>query len=178
MQFHKKIFFSIIAVAAFAFTCLIGSNCKVNYGFKEKSFPIPDSVKTVNIHIIENHARYLNSQLSPRLTERLRLKITNLTHLTQTNSDNAHWDVSGQITDYSVSTSGVSDKQVSINRLTISVVMLLDRKNPDLQDNPVTVTHSFDFSANLTLQQAEGQLMDEIVRQMTDEIYNNLFSRW
>jgi hypothetical protein len=155
----------------------MGTNCKVNYGFKEKT-SIPDSVKTVNVHIIENHARYINSQLSPRLTERLRLKIVNLTHLTQTNSDNAHWDVSGQITEYTVSTSGVSDKQVSINRLTITVVMMLDRKNPELQDSPVTVTHSFDFSANLTLQQAESQLMDEIVRQMTDEIYNNLFSRW
>jgi len=162
---------------AISFAFSFSPGCKVSYGFREKT-SIPDSVKTVNIHIIENHARYQNTQLSPRLTERLRLKITNLTHLTQTTSDNANWDVSGQITDYSVSTSGVSDKQASINRLTISVTMLLDRKNPELQDNPVTVTHSFDFSANLTLQQAEAQLMDEIVRQLTDEIYNNLFQRW
>jgi len=177
MHIRKKIFISITVVAAIAISLFFSSSCKVNYGFREKT-SIPDSVKTVNIHIIENHARYVNSQLSPRLTERLRLKVTNLTHLTQVNSDNANWDVSGQITDYTVSTSGVSDKQVSINRLTVTVVMVLDTKNPDQQSNPVTVSHSFDFSANLTLQQAESQLMDEIVRQLTDEIYNNLFSKW
>src|SRR5215813_3709710 len=105
MQFRKKIFIPVIVLSAFAIAFVFISGCKVNYGFSEKT-SIPDSVKTVNIYIIENHARYVNSQLSPRLTERLRLKVTNLTHLTQVNSDNANWDVRGQITDYTVSTSG------------------------------------------------------------------------
>jgi hypothetical protein len=40
------------------------------------------------------------------------------------------------------------------------------------------VSRSFDYSANLTLQQAEGQLADEVIRTLTDEIFNRIFSNW
>ena len=40
------------------------------------------------------------------------------------------------------------------------------------------VSRSFDYSANLSLQQAEGQLLDEVVRSLTDDIFNHIFSNW
>jgi hypothetical protein len=40
------------------------------------------------------------------------------------------------------------------------------------------VSRNFDFSANLTLQQAEAQLTDDIIKNMTDEIFNRIFSNW
>mgnify|MGYP003347043251 CR=1 FL=1 len=68
------------------------------YSFKDVS--IPPEVKTVKINYIENRARIVNPQLSQRLTDKVRQKIINQTRLTQTNSDEAHYDISGQITDY------------------------------------------------------------------------------
>jgi hypothetical protein len=47
-----------------------------------------------------------------------------------------------------------------------------------VQNEAKTATHSFDFPANLTLQAAEARLLDEIVRNMTDEIFNQVFSGW
>ena len=119
----------------------------------------------------------MNPRLSPALNDRLRQKIVGQTRLTQTNGDNADWEISGYVSDYSVSTSGISQQQTSINRLNVSVhISLLKRKENDQQE--FDVSHSFDFSASLTLQAAESQLTDAIIRDMTDEIFNHLFSNW
>jgi len=148
----------------------------VSYGLRDVS--IPDSIKTVKVNFIENKARYVNPQLSPTLTDRLRQKIVSQTRLTQTNKDNADWEISGFVNDYSVSTSGISQQQSTINRLNVSVhITLLDRKGGS-ETKEYDVSHSFDFSASLTLQAAEAQLADRIVRDMTDEIFNHIFSNW
>jgi hypothetical protein len=178
MPANQKIFFLLPVCCAFGLTFFSSSSCKVSYGFREKTPAIPDTIKTVKINSILNQAQYQNPQLSPGLTERLRQKIVSQTHLSQTNSDNADWEISGFISDYSVSTSGISDKQVSTNRLTVSVQITLNRRKDGQQDDPVTISHGFDFSSNLTLQAAEKQLLDDIIKQMTDEIFNSLFSKW
>jgi hypothetical protein len=177
MPAHKKIFF-LAVLCGLSLALLSYSSCKVRYGFHEKIPAIPDSIKTVKINTIESHAAFTNAQLGPRLTERLRQKIISQTKLSQTNSDNADWEITAFITDYSVSTSGISDKQVSTNRLNVSVQVTLNRRKQNEQDDPVTISHGFDFDSRKTLQAAENELLDEIIKQMTDEIFNNLFSKW
>lgn len=150
-------------------------SCRV-YSFKDAV--IPADVKTVKIGFIENRARYVNPQLSPKLTDRLQIKITNQTKLTRTNSDDAHYVINGTITNYDPSqTVGVSAQQASTNRLTVTVHIIL-KKTLDNKVEEFDVSRSFDFSANLTLQQAEGQLLDEVIRNLTDEIFNRIFSNW
>lgn len=171
MQFIQKIP-SLLAPYFLVFAALFIS---CNYKFKDVS--IPPEVKTVKVNFIENRARYINPQLSPRLSDRLRQKIVGQTRLTQTNSDNAHWEVSGFITDYSFSTSAISGQREAVNRLTVSVrITLTDRINDKVQD--YDVSRSFEFSANLSLQQAENQLGDEMIRSLADEIFNRIFSNW
>jgi hypothetical protein len=48
----------------------------------------------------------------------------------------------------------------------------------DKKEQEFDVSRNFDFSANLSLNQAEGQLMEEIVRNITDDIFNQIFSNW
>ena len=45
------------------------ATCK--YGFKDTS-PIPIDVKTFRVNYLENKASYVNPQLSPQLTEKLK----------------------------------------------------------------------------------------------------------
>jgi hypothetical protein len=173
MLVNKKIFFLLLAFCGL-FLAAFNNSCGI---YKFNQAVIPDTIKTVKVNFIENKARYVNPQLSPKLTDRLKQKIVSQTKLTQTNSDNADWEISGSVTDYSVSTSGISQQQTSINRLTVAVhVTLLKRKGNDQKE--YDVSHSFDFSANLTLQAAEAQLNDRIIRDMTDEIFNRIFSDW
>ena len=148
-----------------------------NYKFNQTS--IPPEIKTVRVQFIENNARYRNPTLSPQLTDKLRQKIVSQTKLTQVNNENADYDISGAITQYDVSTSGISNQQVSTNRLTVGVSLILkNRKTPGAEDKNITASRSFDFSASLTLSQAERQLNDDIIRNLTDEIFNKLFSDW
>jgi hypothetical protein len=158
------------------FVISLFSGCKV-YTFSGAS--IPPEIKTVRVRYIGNKARYNNPQLSPQLTEKLRQKIVSQTKLTQVNGDDADYDISGYISQYDVTTSGISNQQVSTNRLTVAVsLILLDRKTPGAEPRNISASRSFDFSASLTLPQAELQLNDEIIRNLTDEIFNQLFSNW
>lgn len=152
--------------------CLAG--CGI-YKFKDVS--IPPEVKTVKVNYIENRARYINPQLSPRLTDKLRQKIVGQTRLTQTNNDKVDWEISGFITDYSFSTSAISNQQVANNRLTVSVHVTVTDNTKD-KVNDYDVSRSFEFKGTQSFQQAENSLGDEIIRTLTDEIFNRLFSNW
>jgi hypothetical protein len=162
-----------LCVFGFAF-----SGCGV-YSFNPKGTIDPE-IKTVRITPFENRAPYQNPQLVPNLTERLREKITRQTKLRQTNSD-ANLEVSGTITDYSVLTTGVSttngQSQTSINRLTVTVhIIFTNTLKNDVKE--ADVSRSFDFPASQSLNQAERSLLDEIVRNLGDEIFNRIFSDW
>lgn len=147
--------------------------------YKFNQVNIPPDIKTVRVLPIENKARYINTQLSPQLTDRLRQKIVSQTPLTQVNGDNADYEISAYVSQYDVSTSGISAQQVATNRLTVAVsITLLDRKTPNKEPKNFSVSRSFDFSANLTLPQAEQKLNDEMIRNLVDEIFNQIFSDW
>jgi len=151
------------------------SSCGV-YTFRDVSIDY-SKYKTIKIDFIENRAGYKNPQLSPRLTDALQQKIANQTKLTRTNNDNANYRVSGYISSYAVSTSGISNQQAATNRLTVGVHITLT-DNVVNKPTDYDISRDFDFSAGLTLQQAEAQLLDDIIRNVTDEIFNRLFSNW
>jgi hypothetical protein len=152
---------------------MILSGC---YSFKDVS--IPPEVKTVKINYIENRARIVNPQLSQRLTDKLRQKIINQTRLTQTNSDEAHYQISGQITDYYVTTSAISGQRAAANRLNVNIKLVFKNLLDNKKSFDTELTRNFDYDATITLQQAENQLTDLIVQNFTDEIFNRIFSDW
>jgi hypothetical protein len=167
-------------VFIFSFLNLSFKGCGCGYSFSEKSL-ISNKIKTVRINTIENRAPYVNPQLTPSLTERIRQKIIRQTKLIQTNNEKADYDISGTITDYAVSTTGVTSKdgrqQTSINRLMVTVNITLNNQAEN-QTKEFSVSRSFDFSATQSLQAAEAALLDEMVRNLSDEIFNRIFSDW
>lgn len=145
------------------------------YSLKDVS--IPPEIKTVRVFFIENKARYINPQLSPRLTDKLRQKIVNQTRLSQTNND-ADYEISGYISEYSVSTSGISQQQVASNNLNVTVHIVFRNRQNDKLNFEADVTRNFPFSASKSLTQAESELNDQIITNLTDEIFNRIFSNW
>jgi len=160
------------------FTLLVGTlvtSCGI-YSFRDAV--IPENIKTVKIGFIENKARYVNPQLAPMLTDKLQQKIMSQTKLTRTNNDDAHYQIFATITNYDPSqTVGVSAQQASTNRLTVTVHVVL-KKTLENKELEFDISRNFDFSATLTLNQAEGQLMEDIIRNITDDIFNQIFSNW
>ena len=164
---YMRVVFSIGLLSFF-------TSCGI-YTFKDVS--IPPEVKTVKISFIENRASYKNPQLSPQLTDQLQQKIANQTRLIRTNSDDAHYQISGYVSTYAVTTAGISSQQASANRLTVGVhITLFNSLENKSQD--YDVSRDFDFSAGLSLPQAEAQLLPDIVKNVSDEIFNRIFSNW
>ena len=145
------------------------------YKFNDTS--IPPEIKTIKLAYIDNKARYINAQLAPKLNDRLQQKIVGQTRLTRTNSDDADYVIIGSIVDYTVTTSGISNQQASINRLNVGVNLTL-KDNKNQKETPVSVSKSFEFPSSQTISSVEQTLTDEIVRGITDEIFNKLFSEW
>jgi hypothetical protein len=165
----KRMILYILIVGAVGVqgTCRVGT----------RDVSIEPEAKTVKVNLFENRARYINPQLSPKLTDKLRQKIVNQTRLSQTNSE-ADYEISGVITDYSVSTSGISNQQASSNNLNVTVHIIFVNKVDVKRNFEADITRNFPFAASLSLQQAEAQLAEQLINNLTDEIFNRIFSNW
>lgn len=152
----------------------IQATCK--YGFKDVS--LPPEVKTFRVNYFENRAEYKNPQLSPQVTEKLKQKIIGTTRLQQTNGDEAHYDINGFISAYFTSTTGISANNTSLNRLTATFHLIFKNSLDEKKNFETDVTYSVDFDANLSLSQVEQQKGDEISKNLTDAIFNKIFSNW
>ncbi len=151
------------------------ATCK--YSTKDTS-PIPAEVKTFRVNYLENKANYVNPQLTPQLTERLKQRITGQTRLRQINGDEAHYDISGYLTDYSVVTTGISNQNASTNRLNVTFHLIFKNKIDQKQDFETDLTSNYDFDARLNLPQAEAKIGNDILKNLVDQIFNKIFSNW
>jgi len=160
--------FLLLATCGFA-------TCK--YGFKDIG-GLPTEVKTFRVNYFENKAEYKNPQLSPQLTEKLKQKIISTTRLQQTNGDEAHYDISGYVSNYYTSTTGISASNTTLNRLTATFHIIFKNTLDETKNFEADVNYSVDFDANLSLSQVEQSKGDEIAKNLTDAIFNKIFSNW
>jgi hypothetical protein len=171
MVIKNKRFLPVFIMGLYA---LANAGCGV---YTMRDISIPPEVKTIKINFIENRASYVNPQLSPRLTNRLQEKVVNQTRLNRTNEDDADWVVSGYINEYRVTTSGISNQQASLNRLSVGAKITL-KDNLTQKTTNYDVIRNFEFAATQSLQQAEQALAEDILKGLSEEIFNRLFSNW
>jgi len=165
----------VFAILSFLLMTFSFATCK--YSFKDTS-PIPADITTFRVNLFGNKARYVNPTVAPQLTEKLRQKIISQTRLRETKNDDANYDISGYVSDYSVVTSGVANQAAGTNRLNVTFHLIFKNTvDPDPAKSFETdLTTNYDFPANETLQQAESSLMDNILKNVTDAIFNKIFS--
>jgi len=170
---------SIQLFALLSFISVIFTFATCKYSFKDTS-PIPADITTFRVNLFENRARYVNPTIAPQLTEKVRQKIIGQTRLRETKNDDANYDISGYVSDYSITTSGVTNQQAANNRLNVTFHLIFKNTvDPDPTKSFETdLTSNYDFPATQTLQQAETSLMDKIIKTVTDAIFNKIFSNW
>ncbi len=176
MNKYKKSILAFCSITLLSVIFLAGNTGCGIYRLNDAS--VPDSIRTIKVNFIQNKAPYVNPQLAQQLTDRLRQKIVSQTRLSQTNDDNADWIIDATITGYSTSTSGISQQQVSSNRLTVTIEMVITKQKDDNKVEKFQVSRPFEFDARLSLQQAEASLSTEMLRNLTDDMFNKLFSNW
>ena len=167
--------FRLLVSCVFISVTFSYSTCK--YGFKDTS-PIPEEVKTFRVNQLSNKAQYVNVQLAPQLTEKLKQKIINTTRLRQTNSDDAHYDINGSVTQYYTSTTGITGNNASLNRLNISFHLVFKNVLDEKKNFETDVSTYVDFPATQSLSQAEAGNTTKIIGNIVDAIFNKIFSNW
>ncbi len=129
--------------------------------------------------MLENRARNVVPSLSATLTDKIRSKILSQTGLSPNTSDNADYDISGNITTYEVTVTGVANVQTATkNRLTIGVQIIFKNKLNPKANFTQTFTRFSDFDASQTLQNVETALIEDIGNQLSDDIFNKAFVNW
>lgn len=174
IKFPNRSFF-LVQLGLLIVCSILFFSCRI-YSFKDVSIDY-NKYKTIKINYLENKARIINPQLSPALTDKLQQKVVSQTKLTRTNNDDAHLQISGYVSDYTVSTTGVSAQQAASNRLSVSVHISV-KNTVENKTDEFEISRNFDFSANLSLEQAYSSMKDEILKNIVDEIFNKLFSNW
>ncbi len=134
---------------------------------------------SINIGYIENQARLASPYLSPEITQRLKDRVQNLTKLQILDIDSTDLSLTGVVTTYKVEVTSLQNvDQATQNRLKIGVEMTYKNNKEPKDDFTKNFERFADFSADVTLQEVETQLIDEIVELLVNDIFNAAFANW
>lgn len=152
------------------------SGCGV-YSFSGAS--VPPEVKTLHIAQMGNNASLVNPSLSQLLSDAFRDKCLAESNLKLGSLGSTDWEFTGEIQDYSVTAAAVSGQEkTSLNRLTIVWRLKFQVKGQEKQGWEQRFTRYADFDAGLPLQSVEGELVNQIVKQLVDDAFNKAFIQW
>lgn len=151
----------------------------VNSCYTLSGSSIDPSWETIKIDTFPNYAPYQNPNLSQDFTVALQDIFNNRTNLALTDSDDADLLIDGEISGYSQTSVAIkADELAGKNRLTMTVKVRYQNN----KDEDKSFSRSFsayeDFDANQTLSQAEDALLESILEQLTQEIFNSIAMDW
>jgi hypothetical protein len=161
-------------ICVLAMCCSLLASCGV-YSFTGAKI----DGKTIYFQVLENRARNIQPALSATLTQKIRERILSQTGLAPVNTAEADYNISGAITNYDVSVTGVSGTQTaSQNRLTITIQIEFKNQMDDKANFEQSFSRFRDYDATLSLQQVENKLIEEIGNELADDIFNKAFVNW
>lgn len=138
---------------------------------------IPEEAKTVSVGFFTNNTTLGAPSLSQRFTERLKDAVSQQTRLALVKQA-GDIQFEGYISDYVVSPISVQNDQASQNRLTISVNVKFVNKYDPAKNFERAFTRFADFPSTRTISSVEAELVAEIYRQITEDIFTSAFNNW
>ena len=155
---------------------LLLPSCKITYSFSGVN--IDPEVRTYSVEYFPNRAAIVQAQLSQLFTDALMDKIQSNTSLDLT-TDGGDVSFSGEITGYETRPTAITGNEVAArNRLTITVrVSYTNNVQPELDfDTSFSKYEDYDSSQNLS--DVEDELIDLIVENLIEDIFNQAFVSW
>ncbi|QPH38026.1 LptE family protein [Pedobacter endophyticus] len=152
--------------------------------YKFSGASIPAEMKTVTVRVFENNAPLVVPTLSNSFTEAVKTRIRNQTRLAVVpNEGQAIFE--GRITGYDikpVALQGSSTPTAGANRLTITVAVKYTN-TLDKPENKTSFEESFTRYFDFPLTGAPVQSLlpgaiDNINKQLTEDIFNRAFAQW
>ena len=165
----------VIALCA-AMATLLTVACTVSITMSGAS--IPENLNTFSVQYINNRAPLVNPDLSQTLTEGLKDRIQNESRLSLVN-DNGDIDFSGNITNYSTQPMALKADAVSAQtRLTVGVKIRCRNFKDPKKDWEQSFSAYQDYNSENNLADVEAELVEQIVSELTENIFNKAFADW
>ena len=134
--------------------------------------------KTVVVATFPNNASLVNPSLSQIFTINLQNKIQGMTPLTLVDN-NGDYEFEGAITDYSVNPVSIQGNDTPAqNRLTITVKVRFTNKFDENLNFEQTFSRYADYNSSLNLSSVESGLVETIVEELSEDIFNKAFVNW
>lgn len=156
---------------------IVLSSCSVSYKFNGASI---DYTKTKTIQIAEFPIRssYVWGPMGPLFNNQLKDVFANHTHLTQVKR-NGDLKIEGEITQYSQRNKAVSSEGYSAQTelsMTVNVRFTNNVNHKDDFERQFTATSSYETTKSLN--SVQEQLVTEMVKDLTDQIFNATVANW
>lgn len=152
-------------------------SCKVTYSFSGVN--ISPEVQTYSVEYFPNRAPVVQAQLSQVFTDALLDKIQGSTSLDLNSDSGGDVHFSGEITKYQTRPTAITgDETAARNRLTIAVrVKYTNLVEPEL-DYDSNFSRYEDYDASQNLADVENELIELIVENLIEDIFNKAFVSW
>ena len=154
----------------------VAAGCGI-YSFSGTS--IRPDVHTITIEPVLNNAMKVNPSLANNLSEALKDKFKKLTSLEQVEMDG---DLVLVVTveSYDVKAQGVSkDETPAQNRLTVTCKATFENvKHPEESFEKKSFAAYQDYDADLSLDEVEESLCDDIIETLVEDIFNASVAQW
>lgn len=155
---------------------VITQSCKVSYSLSGTT--IDPKILTYSVQYFQNRAPVVQAQLSQVFTDELRDRIQGQTRL-ELVSGFGDVDFSGEIKNYETRPTAITgDEVAALNRLTIEIrVKYTNSVNPD-ESFDTSFKRYEDYPSSQDLASVEDELIESIVDQIVEDIFNRAFVNW
>jgi hypothetical protein len=159
-----------------AIVALSSGSCRIHYGFSEGE--VPPEAKTASVDLFVSNAGLANPNLPLKITEKLKDQILSQTKLLLVR-ENADLKFSGVITGYDIKPMAVQTTEIAgLNRLTITIQATYVNKFDEKRNYTQTFSRFADYDSSKELTSVEDQLMDDINKQLVQDMFDKAFSNW
>lgn len=153
------------------------ASCKVSYSFNGASIDYT-KIKTMEIRDFRNQAPLVYNPLTQVFNERLKDVFDRNTKLTFT-SVSPDLEMEGEITRYDLTPLAIKENSfASQTRLTMAVKMRFRNNVDSRKDKEETYSAYRDFDSNRMLDEVQDQLIEELSKEIVDQIFNATMSDW
>ena len=156
-------------------SCCLFSGCGI-YTFSGAS--IPAEAKTVSVQYFPNNAQLVNPLLSNALTNALNDMFVNHTTL-QSVAQNGDLALEGEITGYSTAPIAITGNQTAaMNRLTVTVNVRFTNKYDESKDFEQRFSQYQDYPSGQDLSAVQDVLVEQIIEDLCQDIFNKAVVNW
>ena len=136
------------------------------------------NAKTCQVVYFENRADIINPRLAALMTDALKDKIQGSSSLRLVNN-NADVSFEGEITGYNVQAQQITAMGTAASdRLTITVKVRFNNEIDPDKNYDKSFSRFQEASSGTIVGSVESQLVEDILKEMMEDIYNEAFSAW